>query len=74
MSAGGVKLLLNCDKKARVGGGISAGGFARRTGWSSHMLKKGQDADDQWEVGDGFEWKFCDGGRLINDYETVRFE
>jgi hypothetical protein len=45
MSAGGVKLRLNCDKKARVGGGISAGGFGRLTGWSSHMLKESKNVD-----------------------------
>jgi hypothetical protein len=32
-------------QKARVGGGISAGGFGRLTGWSSHMLKESKNVD-----------------------------
>jgi len=50
MSAGGVNERLNCERNARVDGGISTGGGFLWIGWSSHILNE----RTAFGFGDGF--------------------
>lgn len=53
MSAGGVNERLNCERNARVDGGMSTGGGFRWIGWSSHIFSE----RTEFDFGDG-----CVGG------------
>lgn len=53
MSAGGVNERLNCERNARVDGGMSTGGGFRWIGWSSHIFSE----TTEFDFGDG-----CVGG------------